>query len=128
VNLSRIILRGTSLEISGFAVVNADMVERACVDLEALVLQVLRTGRINSPMRVQISVASESKLPLRCATHDFAGYKLDESAPPLPRLRPVTVEIPTTATEEDTKAAAAELAGSVLNQFGLVCHLARYRY
>jgi hypothetical protein len=47
----------------GVSIVKTEVVEQACADLEALVLQVLRTLRIDSPMRVQASVASEGQLP-----------------------------------------------------------------
>jgi schlafen family protein len=127
VNLSQRTLRDWSQRPPAAAVVNVDVVEQACVDLEAMVLQVLRAGRIDSPMRVQISVASEGNQPLRCATRDFGDYNLPERIPPLPRLLPITVEITAGATEEHTKPAAVELAAGVLNQFGLVCQLQRYR-
>jgi len=105
------------------AIVNPYVVEQACADLEALVLQVLRTRRIDSPMRVQASVASEGQLPLTYVTRE-GGYH--DGLPVQPRLRPVTAEIPAGATEEETQPAAAELAAGVLNQFGRACRLARY--
>jgi len=125
-NLSQRTLRDWSARPLQVSIVNVDVVEQACVDLEALVLQVLRTGRIDSPMRVQVSVAGEGKLPLQCAVRQFDDYQLPKAIPPLPRLRPVTVEIPAGATEQHTKPAAAELAAGVLNQFGLGCQLQRY--
>ncbi len=126
VNLSQRTLRDWPPQ-PGAAVVNADVVEQACVDLEAMSLQVLRAGRIDSPLRVQVSVTSEGNLPLRIAVREFGDYQMPEGIPPLPRLRPITVEIPSGATEEHTKPAAAELAKGVLNQFGLGCQLHRYR-
>ncbi len=85
-----------------------------------MVLQVLRAGRIDSSMRVQISVASEGNL-------HFGDYSLPERIPPSPCLGPVTVGIAAGATEEHTQPAAAELAAGVLNQFGLGCPLQRYK-
>lgn len=125
-NLSQRTLREWSARLLDVGIVNVDVVEQACVDLEALVLQVLRSGRVNSPMRVQVSAFSEGRLPLRCAVRQFDDYQVPEHISALPRLRPVTVEIPAGATEEHTKAAAAELAAGVLNQFGLGCQLQRY--
>lgn len=106
----------------GVSLIDTNVVEQACIDLEALVLQVLRTGRIDSAMRVQASVVSEGKLPI-AYLRDWDAYGED---PPLLRLRPVTVEIPAGATEEQTKPAALELAAGILNQFGLNCRLPRY--
>jgi hypothetical protein len=111
-----------------FGVVNSDSVEQACVDLEALLLQLLRAQRIDSPMRVQVSVASKENRPLKCAVPAYdTTYHFAAGAPTLPRLRPVTVEVPAGATEEQTKPAAAELAAGILNQFGLGCQSQRYR-
>jgi hypothetical protein len=126
VNLSQRTLRDWSQRPAGMGIVNVDVVERTCLDLEALVLQVLRTGRIDSPMLVQASVASEERLPLTYAVREFVDYEIPVSAPVLPRLRPVTVEVPAGATEEQTKPASAELAAGILNQFGLACRLPRY--
>lgn len=110
-----------------FGVVNADVVEQACVDLEALLLQLLRTERIDCPMRVQVSVASEGNRPLKCAEHAYDDrYHFVPGTPALPRLRPITAEVPAGATEEDTRPAAAELASGILNQFGLGCQSKRY--
>lgn len=108
------------------AVVNADVIEQACVDLEALLLQLLRTERIDSPMRVQISVSSEGNLPLKCAVHSYEHYYLPAGAAALPRLRPVTVDVEAGATGAHTQPAAAELAAGILNQFGQGCQLQRY--
>jgi hypothetical protein len=110
----------------GVGVVNTDVVEQACLDMEALLLQILRTQRIDSPMRVQASVMSEANQPLQYASPDVSGYSLASGSPPLPRLRSVTTEVPAGATDEHTKPAAAELAAGILNQFGLGCHLNRY--
>jgi hypothetical protein len=110
-----------------FGVVNADVVEQACVDLEALLLQLLRTERIDTPMRVQVSVASEADRPLKCAEHAYDDrYHFASGTPALPRLRPITVEVPAGATEQHTQPAAAELASGILNQFGLSCQSKRY--
>jgi hypothetical protein len=122
VNLSQFTLRDGKDPPPGVAIINPDVVEQACVDLEALLLQVLRTGRVDSPMLVQVSVASEGRLPVTYVTREFGRYG---DPPVLPRLRPVTVEIPAGATEEETKPAAAELAAGVLNQFGRACRLSR---
>jgi len=111
VNLSQFTLRDGKDPPPGVAVINPDVVEQACVDLEALLLQVLRTGRVDSPMLVQVSVASKGRLPVTYVTREFGRYG---DTRVLPRLRPVTVEIPAGATEEETKPAAAELTAGVL--------------
>jgi hypothetical protein len=112
---------------SGLGVVNADVVEQACVDLESLLLQLLQTERIDSSMRVQASVTSERNRPLKCAMHSYDDrYRFIPGSPALPRLRPITVEVPAGATDEHTRPAAAELASGILNQFGLSCQSTRY--
>jgi hypothetical protein len=123
-NLSQHTLRDESA--LGVGVVNTNVVEQTCLDMEALLLQILRAQRIDSPMRVQVSVMSEANQPLQYASSDFSGYSLASGSPALPRLRPVTTEVPAAATDELTKPAAAELAAGILNQFGLGCQLNRY--
>src|SRR5262249_109417 len=96
-------------------------------DLEALLLQLLRTQRIDGQMRVQASVVSEGNRPLRCAEHSYDDrHHIVQGIPALPRLRPITVEVPAGATEEHTKPPPARLASGALNQFGLGCQLSRY--
>lgn len=107
-------------------VVNVDVVEQACVELEALLLYAVQAERIHSPVRVQASVVSESGYPLGWAKRTRIGFKHAESGNRLHRLRPVTVELPAGATEDHTQPAAAELAVGILNQFGLGCRLQRY--
>jgi Putative DNA-binding domain len=124
VNLSQHTLRDPSDEEVG--VVNLDAVEQACIDVEALLLQTIRTERIDSPVRVQANVVSEIELPLKCAIRDFGGYVLTSSGLTLHRFRPVTVELPVGATEAHTQVAATELASGILNQFGVGCQLSRY--
>jgi hypothetical protein len=110
----------------GVGVVNIDVVEQACLDLEALLLQIMRTQRIDSPMRMQASVMSEASQPLQYASPNLTDYSLVSGSPALPRLRRVTAEVLAGATDEHTKAAAVELAAGILNQFGLGCQLSRY--
>ena len=109
VNLTQFTLRDGEAPSPGVGIINPDVVEAAYVDLEALVLQVLRTGRIDSPMRVQVSVASEGMLPLTYVTREGGQYG---NIPVLPRLWPVTIEIPAGATVEEAKPAAAPTAGA----------------
>jgi hypothetical protein len=123
VNLSQFALPQGEAPPSGGGIIKTGVVEQACADLEALVIQVLRALRIDSPMRVQASVASEGQLPVVPVPR---GWDVFGDSPALPRLRQVTVEMPAGATEEETKPAAAELAAGILNQFGLVCQLPRY--
>jgi hypothetical protein len=78
----------------GVGVVNTDVVEQACLDREALLLQILRTQRIDRPMRMQASAMSEANQPLQNASFDLSGYSLASGSPALPRLRPVTTEAP----------------------------------
>jgi len=105
--------------------VNVGVVEQACVDLEGLLLQAIRAERIDSPMRVQASVVSERGFPLAWARRTPIGFEHGDDSQ-VHRIRPVTVEVPVGATEDNTRLAAAELAGGVLNQFGMVCSLPRY--
>ena len=70
------------------AIVNPYVVEQACADLEALVLQVLRTRRIDSPMRVQASVASEGQLPLTYVTREGVTTTDSRCSPACGRSRP----------------------------------------
>jgi len=123
-NLSKHTLRDESS--LGVGIVNTDVVEQACLDMEALLLQIIRMQRIDSPMRVQACVMSEANQPLQYASPDFSGYSLASSSPALPRLRPVTAEVPAGAVGEHIKNAAADLAAGILNQFGLGCQLSRY--
>jgi hypothetical protein len=125
-NVSHPALRGVDNPPMQTGIVNGDVVERACVDLEALLLQAMRAERIDSPMRVQASIVSEARLPLACVRYEFADYESVEGGRELHRLRPVTVEVPAGATEEDTRPAVAELAAGILNQFGAGCRLSRY--
>src|ERR1019366_9301471 len=96
VNLTQFTLRDGEAPSPGVGIINPDVVEAAYVDLEALVLQVLRTGRIDSPMRVQVSVASEGMLPLTYVTREGGQYG----------------NIPVGATVEEAKPAAAPTAGA----------------
>jgi hypothetical protein len=123
-NLSKHTLRDESA--LGVGIVNTDVVEQACLDMEALLLQILRMQRIDSPMRVQACVISEANQPLQYASLDFSEYRLASNNPALPRLRPVATEVPAGATDEHIKTAAADLAADILNQFGLGCQLSRY--
>jgi hypothetical protein len=126
VNLSQHTLHETDRPFPKRGIVNVDVVEQACVDLEALLLQAVRAERIDSPMRVQASVVSEEGMPLVYAMHETVDYKLAEGSRGLRRLRPITVEVPVGATEAHTHVAAAELAAGILNQFGIGCRLNRY--
>jgi Schlafen, AlbA_2 len=125
-NLSQQTFRDRPEPITDIGVVNPDVVEQACVDLEALLLQTVRAERIDSPLRVQANVVSENGLPLKCAMQDFDHYEIAAGGLELRRPRPVTVEVPAGATEAHTQVAAAELASGILNQFGIGCRLSRY--
>jgi hypothetical protein len=109
------------------SVVNADVVEQACADLETLILAASRAWRIDSPIRLRMSVISDPALPVQCAIRDFGSYVVSSAAPELIRVRPVDAELPAGATEDSTKAVSAELAAGILNQFGLACQLSRYQ-
>jgi hypothetical protein len=65
-------------------------------------------------------------MPAQCANRDFGSYVISSSSRRLTRVRPVDIELPAGATEDMTKATAAELASGILNQFGLVCQVSRY--
>jgi hypothetical protein len=106
--------------------VNVGVVEQACVDLEGLLLHAIRAERIASPMRVQASVVSERGLPLAWARRTPIGFEYGEGTRRLHRVRPITVEVPAGANEDHTRLAAAEIAGGILSQFGMVCRLQRY--
>ena len=108
------------------SVVNLHVVERAFADLEALLLTTLRVLRIDSPIRLRTSIISDPELPAQCAIRDFGSYVISSSSRRLPRVRPVDAELPAGATEDMTKATAADLASGILNQFGLVCQVSRY--
>ena len=109
------------------SVVNTDVVEQACADLETLILAASRTWRTDSPIRLRMSVISDPALPLHCAIRDFGGYVVNPTVPALIRVRPVDAELPADMTEDSTKVASAELAAGILNQFGLACQLPRYQ-
>jgi hypothetical protein len=74
VNLSQFTLPNGEAPPPGIGIINPDVVEQARVDPEALMLQVLRTRRIDSPMRVQVSVASEGQLPRTYVTREWGQY------------------------------------------------------
>jgi hypothetical protein len=106
--------------------VDVDVVEQACVDLEALLLHAMRAERIDSPIRIQASVVSENGFPLAWVRHSVIGFEHAKQGQVLHRLRPITVEVPAGATEGHTRSASAELAAGILNQFGIGCRLNRY--
>jgi hypothetical protein len=126
VNLSQLTLRPGIAAPEGYSILNPEVVERACVDLEALVLQVMRGGRIDSSMRVQATAVSPAEQPILCTSRVFDDWNIPEGSSAVHRLRPVTVEIPAGVTDEETRPAAAELAAGILNQFGQGCQLSRY--
>lgn len=126
VNLSQFTLPDDARLFPKLSIVNTDVVEQACIDLETLLLQAMRAERIDSPMRVQASVMSEEGMALVRATRGVASHELANASRRRHRLRPVTVEVPEVATEAHTQVAAAELAAGILNQFGIGCSLDRY--
>lgn len=109
------------------SVINSDVIEQACADLETLILAATRARRIDSPIRLRMSVVSDPAFPVQCATRDFGSYVISSAAPELVRVRPVAAELPAGAAEDSTKAVSAQLAAGILNQFGLACQLSRYR-
>lgn len=73
------------------SVVNADVVEQAAADLEALLLAVARVQRIDSPIRLRTSVVSEAALPVQCAVREWNDYVISTTGRQLRRVRPIDV-------------------------------------
>jgi hypothetical protein len=127
VNATQRDLRSTSPRPVG-SVINSDVVEQVCADLEALIPAASRAWRIDSPIRLRMSVISEPGVPVQCATRDSGGYyDVSTAAPALVRVRSVDSELHVGATEDGTRIVSAELAAGILNQFGLPCRTTRYR-
>ncbi|MEV5720381.1 ATP-binding protein [Amycolatopsis mediterranei] len=113
---------------TGVHVVNAEVVDVAAGEFVALAQELGRHLYIESPLGIHAGLAARegSALAYECASRDDIGYFTASRSSRKPRrMQPWTTEVLPNGSVEATRAAAEELASSLLNQFGVSSRLYR---